>query len=788
MKSLLLASRWAPWAALVSLLTAQPAAAGNYAGAGVGPIPDGVTSACDGGGFGAPLDVTFHVVGEAAIQEVAVSIGLVHPWVGDLDVVLIAPSGESHVLFSRVGATEGDSCGDGSDLLGVYEFDDGDRPHLWYEASVRNALEALAPGKYRTTAAGGAGQYALAPVTRMGAAFSGIANPNGTWTLRFRDTIQGDIGSVNGATLSLNPPCVDDLVIPPGPVSGSFVANGSVTHAGWLRVVGTGATLRGREVALGNDFRVDTGAPFTVETPTSTCYRNPGGVIPDADPYGLELLFPVSGLSQLVSRVLVRLEATHSWVGDLTATLISPGGVARLVLLGRPGHRPAFAGGLAGVQADLQGVYLFDDFAPGDLWDTIAGLGGGTIPSGAYRTSTAARVTPAEVLSNAGGCATYLSGAFAGLTAAQANGLWTLRLVDAASGDLGWVGAATLFIEESPELSLIPIQGSAVRGLCTRAQFDFSGSGRTSYSLARDVSGAIHWLVKENDGTEFGGPWQTFVLGNAATDELIPDDYDGDGICDAAVWRPGPDGTLIARRSSRPADVPLELRLGRAGDDPRVSGDYDGDGVADPAVFWKEAYMFIYLASSFGGVTGILLTPVGGPGASLDPGFDRTGDGAADIGFLSAGAGGVAHWTVLNGATGAVVEEFDFGRWDDWILPGNFAGNEPAGHELGDTTVARMVTIPGLGSVLVAFTRDTGNGTGGDGPGDEIIFGLPSDQLVVGDFDGDGLDDLAVWRYDEITPGNSRFVIRRSSSPEPPLEFFFSVAVDGYPPAASKIH
>ena len=168
------------------------------------------------------------------------------------------------------------------------------------------------------------------------------------------------------------PPCgLADLVIAPGDISGEFSLCNSITNGGEVRVVGAGATFRAGSVTLANGFSVASGAPFTVETGLFS----PGGVIPAGDPSGLELAFNVSGLTQLVSRVSIRLEVTHPFAGDLTATLTSPGGVAHLVLLGRPGHRPAFAGGNAGHSSNFAGAYLFDDFAAGDLWATISGLG-----------------------------------------------------------------------------------------------------------------------------------------------------------------------------------------------------------------------------------------------------------------------------------------------------------------------------------------------------------------------------------------------------------------------------
>ncbi|MEP7211517.1 MAG: M36 family metallopeptidase [Acidobacteriota bacterium] len=102
---------------------------------------------------------------------------------------------------------------------------------------------------------------------------------------------------------------------------------------------------------------------------------------------------------------------------------------------------------------------------------------------------------------------------------------------------------------------------------------DFDGDGGAdlvSYSGGQ-------WFVLNSStnyqsGTTF--PW------GLESDKVVAADYDGDGVVDAAVYRPS-DGTWYVRKSSGGSSY---IRFGIASDVP-VPGDYDGDGKADAAVF-----------------------------------------------------------------------------------------------------------------------------------------------------------------------------------------------------------
>lgn len=180
----------------------DPAILNNtFSGSNTGPIPD----ALDGCGNPSPdsRDVTFEVSGVyGSITNVEVSASLTHPWMGDLTATLIAPDATQFVLFGNTGGTDADPCGDSSDLIGNYNFNDQASGTNWWTAAFDN-LNDQPLGTYRTTAPGPLASSESAPETDLSAAFKNVANANGTWILRFNDANFEDVGQVDSAQLKL---------------------------------------------------------------------------------------------------------------------------------------------------------------------------------------------------------------------------------------------------------------------------------------------------------------------------------------------------------------------------------------------------------------------------------------------------------------------------------------------------------------------------------------------------------------------------------------------------------
>lgn len=201
-------------------------------GTNTGAIADGTgTNTC-----GAPRNVAFAVTG-ARIPTVATSVSFTgtHTYIGDLQVQLIGPGGSpTFPIFAFVGRQTATDFGDDSDVTGTYVFQDGATLNLWTAAAGVNA-GIVPPGTYRTQAAGPFANDSPGPAfTSIMSAFTGVANPNGTWTLRFLDCAAADTGTISAASLTLQSTTAAETSISGRVVSstGRGIRNARITVGG----------------------------------------------------------------------------------------------------------------------------------------------------------------------------------------------------------------------------------------------------------------------------------------------------------------------------------------------------------------------------------------------------------------------------------------------------------------------------------------------------------------------------------------------------------------------------
>ena len=516
------------------------------------------------------------------------------------------------------------------------------------------------------------------------------------------------------------------------------------------------------------------------------------GPIPDNDPVtGRVVSFAVSGIAGPVSSVEVSVDLTHTWAGDVTATLVAPNGVARLMLVGRPGAGRA---NNSGDSSDFGGTYVFNDLGRPDLLPALQAIAAQVVlPSGTFRTIS--RGVPGRSI--AGGCPTSLRGVFAGLTPAEANGTWTLVVTDSFSGDTGSVGTTTLTLDSlgpnifangfesapaaAPE-ALAPNGINAPAHCINKVQADFTGDGLTDFALARANGSNIDWFIRENLGNGTAAATETtFSLGNPTTDFIDSLDLDGDRIADPAVWTPAPagGGRFQVRLSSRNGAV-REVVLGQTGDNPTQSGDYDGDGIDDLAVYRSPAFgspagplQVIYLRSSNGAIGSVATgTGVAGDQFAIS-GFDYTGDGLADVVTQERDSTtpSNARFRYFNALTGAQSTTFLFGLSSDFLIPGSHVGSAWA-----DVTTSRS-----NGTNREWRTRDSQSGV--EAP--VVIFSATGDSRISGDYDGDGLSDHAFFRP-TATPGPIGFQVRPSANTATTWSVAFGQAND-FPVAGSRV-
>lgn len=176
------------------------------------------------------------------------------------------------------------------------------------------------------------------------------------------------------------------------------------------------------------------------------------------------------------------------------------------------------------------------------------------------------------------------------------------------------------------------------------ASGDWDGDGRDDVAIHRPLIGIpnppnslFSYLPSSNPSAG--------VTVDAFSDGIpVANDYDGDGIMDAAMFRPT-GGVWVIRQSSN-----NQLRMVRFGltSDKPVPADYDGDGKTDIAVF-RPSNGFWYRLNNSGGFDAVHF------GISTDRPVpaDYDGDGKADIAVYRAGV-----WYLLRSTAGFTAVQF----------------------------------------------------------------------------------------------------------------------------------
>lgn len=276
----------------------------------------------------------------------------------------------------------------------------------------------------------------------------------------------------------------------------------------------------------------------------------------------------------------------------------------------------------------------------------------------------------------------------------------------------------------------------------TQNHVDFDGNGRTDFTVVRNTgggpSGQITWFINANGpGTTSAFAW------GLAPDYFVPADYDGDNKTDIAIWREAP-ATVAAFYILESATNTARVEtFGQLGDNPKVVADYSGDGKADLAVYREGTSSGLqstwFFRSTPGGPTTYM--PWGINGDFPAPG-DYDGDGKSDFAVQRNDAGNGRFWRMQ---TTAGFDTVLFGNASDVIVPGDYDGD-------GKTDIA---TVRGSGGQIVWFVRPSTTGVNTGAP--TATFGASAtDFPTVGDYDGDGKTDFAIWRP-SATPGASAF-------------------------------
>jgi len=254
------------------------------------------------------------------------------------------------------------------------------------------------------------------------------------------------------------------------------------------------------------------------------------------------------------------------------------------------------------------------------------------------------------------------------------------------------------------------------------------------------------------------------IIGLGADDVVCGVDSSGSNEASSGTVPSGGD-TVVAvgadgrwhRRDTLAASSPVEgFYYGNPGDIP-FTGDWDGDGVATPGLF-RQRDGYVYLRNSnTQGVADITFF-FGNPGDVPVVG-DFNGDGRDTVSIYRPSLG---RFYIINqlgqngGGLGTADFWFDFGNPGDRPFVGDFDGD-------GIDTVGLYRATTGYVYLRNALSDGTAHA--------QFYFGNPGDIIFAGDWDGDGDDTVAVYR-----PSSGRIYFRLMNS-SGPADYTLTVGV-----------
>ncbi len=275
-----------------------------------------------------------------------------------------------------------------------------------------------------------------------------------------------------------------------------------------------------------------------------------------------------------------------------------------------------------------------------------------------------------------------------------------------------------------------------------------------------------NWYVLRSRDGYFSVQWGAGRLAqpDAFTDHFVPADYDGDGKTDFAVWRRPLEQVTSANglqcyfyilysATGTYAAIPWGRSINLSYSDTPVPQDYDGDGKADIAIFRYGGISTWWILQSGDG--NVRVERFGSGDEPVRGDYD--GDGRADLAVARTSdfTSNATYNFFIKRSSDSTVISATLGRViADFFAPGDYDGD-------GKTDIALF-----SGKSFEFSTGYWKWIRSRDGQVVNFKWGYPTDLAAQGDYDGDGKTDVAIYRKNSLSQCNvpSHFWINGSRS------------------------
>jgi hypothetical protein len=283
---------------------------------------------------------------------------------------------------------------------------------------------------------------------------------------------------------------------------------------------------------------------------------------------------------------------------------------------------------------------------------------------------------------------------------------------------------------------------------------DFNGDGIPDLAVANSPGNTVTILLGNGDST-FTAASTSPATGSYPM-SIAVGDFNGDGILDLAVANYDSNTVTILLGNGDGTFTPVASPATGTHPDSIAVGDFNGDGIPDLAVLngYYDDTVTILLGNGDGTFTPTSASPESGPIPMSIAVGDFNGDGIPDLAVTNNGLDGV---TILLGngdGTFMAAPSPATGAGPNSIAVGDFNGDGKL-----DLAVLNQVSYGTHSSKT--FTILLGNGDGTFTDSSTTLFATDDAtpvSIATGDFNGDGILDLAVVIQSPSGVGNSSYV------------------------------